>query len=39
MMQGTIHVDESALSDLRTALETAGEDYKRDLARLQNLIN
>ena len=26
-MQGTIHVDESALSDLRTALETAGEDY------------
>lgn len=38
-MQGTIHVDESALSDLRTALETAGEDYKRDLARLQNLIN
>lgn len=34
-----IHVDEAALSDLKNALETAGEDYKRDLARLRNLIN
>ena len=33
-----IHVDEAALSDLKNALETAGEDYKRDLARLQSLI-
>ncbi len=33
-----IHVDESALADLRQALETAGEDYKSNLARLQNLI-
>ena len=34
-----IHVEESALNDLRNALETAGEDYKNNLARLQNLIN
>ena len=34
-----IHVEESALSDLRNALETAGETYKQDLARLTNLIN
>lgn len=34
-----IHVEESALNDLRNALETAGEDYKNKLARLQNLIN
>ena len=35
----TIHVEEQALSDLRNALETAGEDYKANLARLQSLIN
>lgn len=34
-----IHVEESALNDLRNALETAGEDYKNKLVRLQNLIN
>ena len=34
-----IHVEESALNDLRNALETAGEDYKNKLARLQSLIN
>lgn len=34
-----IHVEESALNDLRTALETAGEEYKSNLTRLQNLIN
>ena len=34
-----IHVEESALNDLRNALETAGEDYKNKLARLQNFIN
>lgn len=33
-----IHVDEAALSDLKQALETAGEDYKSNLARLQALI-
>ena len=33
-----IHVDEAALRDLKNALETAGEDYKRDYARLKNLI-
>ncbi len=33
-----IHVDESALSDLKNALETAGEEYKRDFARLKSLI-
>ncbi len=34
-----IHVDEAALSDLKNALETAGEDYKRDFAKLKNLIS
>ncbi len=34
-----IHVDEAALSDLKNALETAGEDYKRDYARLKSLIS
>lgn len=38
MAEGTIHVDEAALNDLRTALENAGEEYKRELARLTNLI-
>ena len=33
-----IHVEEEALNDLRNALETAGEDYKNKLTRLQNLI-
>lgn len=33
-----IHVDEAALSDLKQALETAGEDYKSNLARLNGLI-
>ena len=34
-----IHVEEEALNDLRNALETAGEDYKNKLSRLQTLIN
>lgn len=34
-----IHVDEAALSDLKNALETAGEDFKRDYARLKSLIS
>mgnify|MGYP000412389848 FL=1 len=34
-----VHVEESALNDLRKALETAGESYKQNLSRLQNLIN
>lgn len=34
-----IHVEEESLNDLRAALETAGEDYKQNLTRLQNLIN
>lgn len=38
MASGTIHVDEESLKDLRNALETAGEDYKRDLSRLKALI-
>lgn len=37
-MAGTIHVDEESLSRLKTSLSTAGESYKRDLARLENLI-
>ena len=39
MAQGTIHVDEESLNDLKNALQTAGEDYKTNLARLQSLIN
>ena len=34
----TIYVDNESLATLRNALETAGEDYKRDYARLKNLI-
>ncbi len=34
-----IHVEESALNDLRNALETAGTEYKNSYARLQNLIS
>lgn len=34
-----IHVEESALNDMKNALQTAGEDYKRDFAKLQNLIS
>ena len=35
----TIHVDEAALDTLKKALETAGQEYKQNLARLTNLIN
>ena len=38
MSGGTIHVDEASLTDLRDALATAGEDYRRELARLTALI-
>lgn len=34
-----IHVEEAALNDLKTALENAGERYKANLIRLENLIN
>ncbi len=34
----TIHVDEAALNTLKNALETAGQEYKNNLARLTNLI-
>ena len=34
-----IHVEEEGLNDLKNALSTAGESYKRNLARLTNLIN
>ena len=34
-----IHVDEAALSDLKNALETAGEDFKSNYARLKSLIS
>lgn len=37
-MAGTIHVDETALTDLRDALATAGEDYKQNLSRLTALM-
>lgn len=34
----TIHVDEAALNSLKNALETAGQEYKSNLAKLTNLI-
>ena len=34
-----IHVDEEALKTLKNALETAGQEYKSNLARLTNLID
>ena len=34
-----IHVDEASLNDLKNALATAGESYKKNLARLTNLVN
>lgn len=33
-----IHVEEEALKTLKNALETAGQEYKQNLARLTNLI-
>lgn len=38
-MANQIKVDEQSLKALRDALATAGEAYKSNLARLQNLIN
>ena len=37
-MNGAIHVEESALAELKDALNGAGEDYKANLAKLTNLI-
>ena len=37
-MEDRIHVEESALAELKNALETAGEKYKEEYARLKNLI-
>lgn len=34
-----IHVDEEALATLKEALLTAGNDYKENLTKLQNLID
>ena len=34
-----IHVEESSLDALRNALAGAGEEYKRELARLSNLVD
>ncbi len=33
-----IHVEEQALNELKNALQDAGEDYKRELARLTSLM-
>ncbi len=33
-----IHVDEAALNDLKNAMQTAGEGYKKNLARLTSLV-
>lgn len=35
---GIIHVDEAALNYLKGALQTAGGEYKNNLAKLKNLI-
>ena len=37
-MPSVIKVDENALQTLKKALETAGSEYKRNLAKLDNLI-
>ncbi len=34
-----IHVEESALNELKSAIANQGESYKNNLARLTNLIN
>lgn len=34
-----IYVDEESLNRLRSALESAGENYKSNLTRLENLMN
>lgn len=39
MSYSTISVDEEALEELRRAMGTAGENYKMNLNRLNNLIN
>ena len=39
MSAGQIKVDEQSLKQLRNALETAGEEYKRNLARLNSLMD
>ncbi len=38
-MNGIINIDEEAIEKLRDALQTAGEDYKFNLERLESLIN
>ena len=38
-MNDRIHVEESALNELRNALQTAGDEYKEQLAKLTNLID
>ncbi len=38
-MGDKIHVEEEALNELRNALETAGNQYKKELARLTTLID
>lgn len=39
MAQGTTRVEEWALTDLKAALLDAGETYKNQLLRLQQVIN
>ena len=38
-MNDIVNVDEEAIEKLRDALQTAGEDYKYNLDRLESLIN
>ncbi len=37
-MNGIVNVDEEAIEKLRDALQTAGEEYKANLDRLESLI-
>lgn len=39
MSAGQIKVDEQSLKQLRNALETAGEEYKHNLAKLTSLMD
>jgi hypothetical protein len=38
-MNERIHVEEASLNEAKNALQTAGDEYKEQLAKLTNLIN
>ena len=39
MSDDVIHVEERDLTKLKNALQTAGENYRANIVRLQNLID